>query len=281
MKEFNLVLSEYVTQKLSKLVAGKKYIFYTALYGSVDKLQDPEYVLDSDTLFICFTDRKDIQSNIWKIINIESDSDDRIAAKYWKFFGYKALECHSKYSIWVDASILIIKSPLVLIEDASQKNPNASIFTFHHPQRGCAYTELFWVFLMGKDSIRSLMKTWLFLIKNHFSCGNGLIAGTVIVRKNQNDNEGRLELLMKEWWYCVNKYSSRDQLTFNFLADSKRFLGVHGYLSLTENVYDCAYFKGVRDVKFNSKINPSSKINLRHKIFHLILMFKEYLKNKL
>jgi hypothetical protein len=280
MKEFDLALSEYITQKISELGDGYKYIFYTALYGDVDQLIDPSFNSDKDTLFICFTNRKDIYSDTWNIINVESTENDRISAKYWKFFGYKALEHQSNYSIWVDASILIIKHPLVLIENASKDYPNASIFTFHHPQRNCAYIELLWVFLMGKESLGNLLKTWLFLKKNYYECGNGLIAGTVLVRKNNNEREDRLELLMKEWWNCVNNYSSRDQLTFNFLAENKIFSGVHGYLSLTQNVYNCSYFKGTRVVKFDTKINPSSKINLRHKLFYLILSIRNYIKNK-
>ena len=281
MKEFDLVLSEYITQRINEIVDGHKYIFYTALFGNVDKLNEPEYLSDTETLYICFTDRDDIKSNKWHIINVKSNEDDRISAKYWKFFGYKALESHCNYSIWVDASILIKESPFKLIEDTFKKKLNTSILTFHHPQRDCAYDEMLWIFLMGKDSFRSLLKTWIFLKNNHFSCGNGLIAGTVLARKSQSIEDSLLDILMKEWWYCVKNYSSRDQLTFNFLAEKRKFSDIHSYLNLTDNVYNCLYFKGTRVVRFNSKINPNSKVNIRHKVFHLILSIRSYIKNKL
>ena len=278
MSEFNLVLSDYISHKISALGKGYQFIVYTALYGNVDQLHDPIGISNNNALFICFTDREDIKSDIWNIIHVESEHDSRMAAKYWKFFGYKGFSKETQYTIWVDASIRIVGSLLPLLEDIPKSYPSASILTFHHPQRDCVYSELFWVFLMGKESIKSLLKTWLFLKRNHYSCGNGFIAGTVLVRRIDIDKDNRLDNLMSEWWWCVNNYSTRDQLTFNCLVDKKKFSGIHKYMDLHGDVYNCRYFKGVRNVKFNSKINPNSKTNLRHKFFHLIFLIRGYLK---
>lgn len=281
MSEFNLVLSDYISSKISALGKGYNYIVYTALYGDVDELHDPIEISDNNALFVCFTDREDIKSDIWNIIHVDSEHDSRMSAKYWKFFGYKGFSKKAQYTVWVDASIRVIGPLLPLLKDIPNNYPSASILTFHHPQRDCVYSELFWVFVMGKDSIKSLLKTWLFLKRNNYLCGNGLIAGTVLVRRVDMDKDDRLDNLMSEWWRCVNNYSTRDQLTFNFLVDKKKFSGIHKYLDLTGNVYNCHYFEGVRIVKFDSKINPNSRTNLRHKFFHLISLIRGYLKNKL
>ena len=278
MSEFNLVLSDYISHKISALGKGYQFIVYTALYGNVDQLHDPIGISNNNALFVCFTDREDIKSDIWNVIHVESEHDSRMSAKYWKFFGYKGFSKQAQYTIWVDASIRIVGSLLPLLEDISKSYPSAPILTFHHPQRDCVYSELFWVFFMGKDSIKSLFKTWLLLKRNRYSCGNGLIAGTVLVRRIDLDKDNQLDNLMSEWWWFVNNYSSRDQLTFNFLVDKKKFSGIHKYLDLLGDVYNCRYFKGVRNVKFNSQINPNSKTNLRHKFFHLILLIRGYFK---
>ena len=109
-------------------------------------------------------------------------------------------------------------------------------------------------------------------------CGNGLINGTVLIRKYFVEEENKLDKLILEWWRCINTYSSRDQLTFNFLVSRKEFNGIHNYLNSNDNVFDCNYFRGVREVRFNSPINPSSKINLRHKVFYLLSITSKYFK---
>ena len=73
-------------------------------------------------------------------------------------------------------------------------------------------------------------------------------------------------------WSLLKKFSNVRTLGLsNCLVDKKKFSGIHNYLDLHGDVYNCRYFKGVRNVKFNSQINPNSKANLRHKFFHLIL----------
>ena len=109
-------------------------------------------------------------------------------------------------------------------------------------------------------------------------CGNGLINGTVLIRKYFVEEENKLDKLMLEWWRCINTYSSRDQLTFNFFASRKEFNGIHNYLNSNDNVLYCNYFKGARVVAFNSPINPNSKINLRHKLFFLALIVRRFFK---
>ena len=44
-----------------------KYTILTCLFGDYDTLKDPEEI-DEDAIYICITDRKDLQSNVWNII---------------------------------------------------------------------------------------------------------------------------------------------------------------------------------------------------------------------
>ena len=279
VSEFDLALSNNIASKIEVFGNEFQYVVYTALFGDVDKLHNPVGIENDDVLFVCFTDRSDIKSDIWNIVYLEGSSDSsRISAKYWKFFGYRCFAKQAKITIWVDASVKIINSLLPLSQEMLENTQSASILTYHHPQRSCVYTELFWIFAMGKESIKRLVKTWFFLKKNRYICGNGLIAGTVLIRKYFVEEENKLDKLMLEWWRCINTYSSRDQLTFNFLASRKEFNGIHNYLNSSDNVFDCDYFKGVREVRLNSQTNPNSKINLRHKLFYLALITRKYFK---
>ena len=275
--EFDLALSSGIANKIESFGNEFQYIVYTALFGNLDTLHDPVGPVNNDVLFVCFTDRSDIKSDIWNIVHVESNSDNsRIAAKYWKFFGYRCFARQSKITIWVDASLKILNSLLPLSHKILESSKSVSIITFHHPRRSCVYSELFWVFIMGKESIKNLLRTWFFLKKNRYVCGDGLIAGTVLIRKYLIEEENKLDKLMLDWWRCVNTYSTRDQLTFNLLLSSKKFNGIHQYLNTNDNVFDCSYFSNVRDIKFNSQTNPSSKINLRHKAFYLASIIRKY-----
>ena len=279
VSEFDLALSSDIANKIRSLGNEFQYVVYTALFGEVDKLHDPVGIENDNAIFVCFTDRSDIKSDIWNIVYLEGSADSsRISAKYWKFFGYRSFTKLSIITIWVDSSVKIINSLLPLSNQMLENPKGVSILTFHHPRRSCIYSEFFWIFAMGKESIKSLVRTWFFLKKNKYKCGNGLIAGTVLIRKYLVEEENKLDNLMIEWWRCINTYSSRDQLTFNLLISRKEFNGIHNYLDSNDNVFDCNYFKGVRVVTFNSQINPNSKINLRHKLFFLALMVSRLFK---
>jgi hypothetical protein len=277
--EFDLALSNDIARKIESFGNEFQYVAYTALFGEIDELHDPVGIENDNALFICFTDRSDIKSDIWKIVYIKGIVDNsRISAKYWKFFGYRSFTKQAKITIWVDASLKIINSLLPLSQEMLENTKGASILTFHHLQRSCAYSEFFWIFAQGQDSIKSLVRTWFFLKKNRYICGNGLINGTVLIRKYFVEEENKLDKLMLEWWRCINTYSSRDQLTFNFIASRKEFNGIHNYLKSNDNVLYSNYFKRVRVGTFNSRVNPNTKFNIRHYLFFVVLTVRRFIK---
>ena len=89
---FSEIVSEVELDQINREVGDfeYKYIIYTSLYGGVDQLIDPDFI-DADVLYLCFSDRNDLQSDVWKIIRVKEYYDSRIAAKIWKIFGYQIL----------------------------------------------------------------------------------------------------------------------------------------------------------------------------------------------
>ena len=84
VSEFDLALSSDIASKIESFGHEFQYVVYTALFGDLDTLHNPVGVANNDVLFVCFTDRSDIKSDIWNIVHVESNSDNsRIAAKYW------------------------------------------------------------------------------------------------------------------------------------------------------------------------------------------------------
>jgi len=166
VSEFDLALSSDIANKIRSFGNEFQYVVYTALFGEVDKLHDPVGIENDNAIFVCFTDRSDIKSDIWNIVYLEGSADSsRISAKYWKFFGYRSFTKLSIITIWVDSSVKIINSLLPLSNEMLENPKGVSILTFHHPRRSCIYSEFFWIFAMGKESIKSLVRTWFFLKK--------------------------------------------------------------------------------------------------------------------
>jgi len=269
---FSEIVSEVELDQINREVGDfeYKYIIYTSLYGGVDQLIDPDFI-DADVLYLCFSDRNDLQSDVWKIIRVKEYYDSRIAAKIWKIFGYQILFNNTGIVIWVDASVKINKSLQPLVNELIDSE--FPMLTFRHPSRNCIYTELFWVLITGKESIVNILKIFSHLLKNRYYCNNGLIAGTVLLRKS-DDNNDLMYGLMLEWWNKIVRYSSRDQLSFNYLTSKEKFSGIHSYLAKHSNVFDCEFFSNIRSVNMFTVVNPQSKYNIRYKIFYLLLMLK-------
>ena len=83
-----------------------KKVIYTSIFGEDYYLHDPIEKLD-DWDYICFTDRTDFDSKIWKIVptlNIYGGARD---SKKPKILPHRYLK-HYDISIWVDGDAKII-----------------------------------------------------------------------------------------------------------------------------------------------------------------------------
>ena len=70
--EFDLALSNDIVSKIESFGNEFQYVVFTALFGEIDKLDDPVGIENDNALFVCFTDRIDIKSDIWNIVYIKS-----------------------------------------------------------------------------------------------------------------------------------------------------------------------------------------------------------------
>ncbi|MGJ0624808.1 glycosyltransferase domain-containing protein [Xenorhabdus bovienii] len=115
-----------------------KILIYTALFGNYDILHEP--VIDDDLYcdYICITDRKDINSKKWKIINVNNENRNNIEEnRRYKMMPHLFFRDY-RYVIYVDANIIIKNSPKELINKYLKKNPIA--FPKHF-LRNCIYEE--------------------------------------------------------------------------------------------------------------------------------------------
>lgn len=115
----------------------ERIVVYTSIFGDYDSLLPPQYTSDG-LEYICFTNNKDVRSDIWNIVYEESnDEPDVLGAKKYKVFPHRYFSEY-EISIWVDGKFHI-KSDL---RDYIDKyNKTSTMLCFPHYDRACAYEE--------------------------------------------------------------------------------------------------------------------------------------------
>jgi hypothetical protein len=201
-----LELSNTVQDRSS--LVQPKCVIYTSIVGDSDVLLDPD-VIEDDVEFFCFTDNKKIKSSVWQIIHVDFQyRDPRRLAKIFKVLPHKIFKSQ-KYSIWIDGNVKIISPITGLLNDKSFNN-NGFAF-FKHPSRNCAYDEAKVCLKWGRDHKELITKQMLQYKEEGFPRECGLIWGGVIFREHH-----KVKNLMEAWWNEIERFSVRDQLSFNY-----------------------------------------------------------------
>lgn len=187
-----------------------KYVVYTAIIGDYDNLKDPEYV-NSNFDYICFTDNKDLKSDVWDIRIIENlNLDNTRKARRYKILPHKYLSEYD-YSLWVDAAFRIIGD---LEKYLNKYLRNGLLLGVSHSKRNCIYEEAKACIGLEKDNesvINSQIKKYK---DDNYPKNNGLIESGVLFRKH---NDTKVIKLMEEWYDEIIHHSKRDQLSFDYV----------------------------------------------------------------
>lgn len=209
-----------------------RIVVYTAIYGEYDDLKDPEFV-DDRFAYVCFTDRLDIRSNVWKVIYKEKNEeyDTRRRAKIYKILPHKFFPEYD-LSIWVDGSVVIRGDLREYIQEHLKRT---NLLFMVHPWRNCIYAEA--EYSMAERSFEGLneMKEQIvFYEAQGMPKNNGLISGGFIVRKH---NETDVVSAMEQWWNEICNFSTQDQISFGYVAWKNKLQ----YDVAAEWIYDNKY----------------------------------------
>lgn len=176
-------------------------IVYTCITGNYDILTHINK--QAGWRYLCFTDNPNLRSEVWEIIHIKFVP--KIYRKI-KLMPHLFLPKHD-VSIWVDGNIELLWN----LDTLAQRG---TFTTMAHPDRNNIYSEAQACIKLKKDKpdvINAQMATYR---KDGYN-GTGLIGSGVIVRHNTPENKAFGEA----WWKEVEKWSVRDQLSFNYVAD--------------------------------------------------------------
>jgi len=188
-----------------------KKVVYTALYGNKDELSDPKHISEGFD-YVCFTDNKDLKSDIWNIVYMVGIHSDPVrSAKIFKVLPHHYLEKYET-SIWMDCNF-IIRGNLNDFLNYLDIEKSRSCYFQHDCGRNCIYDEAK-VIIKHKIDNPILVKKQVHRYKSKgYPKGNGLTANNIIVRKHMDEDIIKLNEI---WWTQIRKYSRRDQLSLMY-----------------------------------------------------------------
>lgn len=210
-----------------------KICVYTCITGNYDNVSELTFK-EKGIDYYLFTNNKSIKSKTWKVVYIEDENLDniRLARKY-KVLGN---EITNKYdtTIWLDGASYIKKSIKEFVKKYCDLE-KYSLVGFKHGLRNSVFAEAIECIKLKKDNKEIIERQIDKYKKMNYKDNNGLIESTIIVRRN---NDKLLEKAMKDWFNEIKKYSYRDQLSFNYVADKNKLR----FNLLDMNVFDNDYF---------------------------------------
>jgi len=181
------------------------------MFGHSEAFSDYEYQHDENIDFVCFTDDRNLKSNFWNIVYVDSASLGPVkTSKMVKLLPHRFLKSYSR-SLYIDNTVKLNELPKNIFE----RYRNSKMVCFEHPWWNCIYIETEKLIELGYDDEAILLRQADSYRKSHYPANHGLIAGTVLLR---NHREKEIIKLMEVWFGEVLKHSYRDQMSFNYSA---------------------------------------------------------------
>lgn len=205
----NETIAEYKAQHQSK----SSKVVYTCLTGQYDQLITHRY-LDPTWDYICFTDNTQLlqqkQVAFWQIRPLaRSDLDNVRLNRYHKLNPHIILPEYEE-SIYIDGNINILTPYLFELIKFKHRNLLLPKLNF----QDCIYQHIQFIRQKRWDD-DGILSAWEQVLKSQkFPQHYGMTENNIIYRKHNLDE---IQLIMSEWWKCIEQYSKRDQLSFSYI----------------------------------------------------------------
>ena len=191
-------------------------VIYTCITGGYDCLVLNMY-LNPEYKYVCFTDDETyLKRRIvgpWHIEPLRYDRlDNTRNNRYHKMHPHELFSDYEE-SLFIDANIQLRGNCLFAAADAMH---GRDVFLAIPPHRRCRclYDELEECIRSHKDNAEVLEKHRIFLEEEGYPRQMGLTENNVIYRKHKDP---RCIKVMEDWWYMVENYSRRDQLSLFYV----------------------------------------------------------------
>lgn len=231
----------------------KKYVIYTAMVGGYDEIMQPVVVDDRFDYILFSNDIKEDRLGVWQVRPIAyTNPDNTRICRYVKTHPEELLPGYDA-SVWMDSNIRIMTSA-VYERIVELYESGSLIASMNHPLRDCIYDEAFEVMYLRFEKEKIVVDWCQKLRKERYPKHNGLYETNVMFRKHNTSLISETNVM---WWDCIEKYSKRDQLSFNYVLWKLSVKCEYFFDKYTDvrSTNDLSYFK---HKNIGKKLYPSS-----------------------
>ena len=227
----------------------KKYAIYTAMVGGYDEIMQPVVVDDRFDYILFSNDIKEDRVGVWQVRPIVyTNPDNTRICRYVKTHPEELLPGYDA-SVWMDSNIHIMTSA-VYERIVELYESGSLIASMNHPLRDCIYDEAFEVMYIRYEREKVVVDWCHKLRKENYPKHNGLYETNVMFRKHNTSLISETNVM---WWDCIEKFSKRDQLSFNYVlwklgVKCEYFLGEH------QCVHNSTHFSYIEHQNIGKKI---------------------------
>ena len=208
-----------------------KVVIYSAVVGGYDDIVQPSVINSAFDYILFSNDIAHENVGVWKIRHIDyQNSDLTRVARYVKTHPHILLSDY-EYSIWIDSNI-IFKEEFVYTRFEQLISNETLIAGIPHPDMDCIYDECLWIKTCFKDTLHNMLPELKYLKSQSYPLNNGLCETNILFRMHLNP---QIINLCNDWWYMIETFSKRDQLSFNYVLwkNSLEFVPIFPFISDT------------------------------------------------
>lgn len=194
-----------------------KKVIYTCITGEYDDACAHVYV-DDTWDYVMFTDNPYLlsmpQYMHWGIRPLQYNKLTNVKNARWHKINANKLFPEYDISLWIDGNIVIMK-PEFFKRINRMIERGTAIAIPPHPERTCIYDEAEKIKELKIDNKNTVNQEMRILHLTRYPRNNGLNETCIMLRRH---NDNRIKRLQRKWWRMVDKYSKRDQLSYNWAA---------------------------------------------------------------
>lgn len=191
-----------------------KKVIFTTITGGYDYIPQPR-VIAKDFEYILFTnDMPEQQLGVWQVRHIPYKSSNNVKLSRWvKTHPHILLDSYD-VSLYHDCNVIVDKHEYFdrineLIEE------NTPIAFMSHIFRHCIYEEGFEVMYLNIEKVLKVLREMAHIKHDNYPVNNGLVEANCIYR---NHHDPKVIQFCEKWWYMIDNYTQRDQLSCNYVA---------------------------------------------------------------
>ncbi len=210
---------EEIRSKISLRHNGKEIAIYSTIFNNFEPIIPG--IIGSGPLWDSFiiTDGSvtKFSDDVQMIVTPFQFRNPRMSAKFFKICPHRIFSKY-KYSLYIDGNCVLLPNIEELLSEKCISNNRVAFF--RHNKRNCAYSELLYCMLHGKEGYYNSYKLLKKFLCKGFPRFAGLIQGGFVLRQH---NLNSVKNIMDEWWDHIVSFTERDQILFNYLAWKHNF----------------------------------------------------------